>query len=254
MTELSSFDGTTLYFEEEGTGPPVVLLHGLSASIQLNWRAPGVWAALVSAGHRVIGLDARAHGRSHKPHDPAAYRDGAMEKDVLALLDVLNLPTTDLVGYSMGAATALRFATEHGSRLNRLVLGGIGGDPTKWGKPPQDGKATLQQRWAAGLDAEDPEAIEDPAGRGARKLFEARGNDLRAMSALLRSGRRHLSADLDLSAVKVPTLVVCGDKDASPSALAQALPDGHAVVLEGDHESVVRNPQLAESIVDFLEP
>ena len=126
MAEFATFDGIELHYEEEGAGPPVVLLHGLSSSIKGNWRDPGIWSALVDSGKRVIGLDARGHGRSAKPHDPSSYRDRAMVRDVGAFFDHLGLERTDLVGYSMGAATAIRFAVGE-PRLRRLVLGGIGG-------------------------------------------------------------------------------------------------------------------------------
>src|SRR5205085_8769500 len=64
VAAFTSVDGTRLYYEEEGTGTPVVLLHGLSSSTKGNWQDPGIWTALVDAGKRVIGLDARGHGRS----------------------------------------------------------------------------------------------------------------------------------------------------------------------------------------------
>ncbi len=88
--------------------------------------------------------------------------------------------------------------------------------------------------------------------RGARKVFEARGNDLKAIAALLRSNRRHLSSEMASDAVTVPTLVVCGDGDASPRELAAALPHAEALVIEGNHESAVMNPELARAIVGFL--
>jgi pimeloyl-ACP methyl ester carboxylesterase len=250
MATYTSFDGTKLYYEEEGSGSPVVLLHGLSVDVDGNWKAPGIWSALVEAGHRVVGFDARGHGRSDKPHDPSAYEDDAMVRDVASMLDELGLQKTDLVGYSMGASTALQFAARD-VRLRRLVLGGIGGDPKLWGTP-EGGRALMGKRWLAGLEANDPERIEDPVARRARKVFEARGNDLQAIAALLRSNRRHLSSEMASAGVTVPTLVVCGDRDASPAELAAALPNAEALVLEGDHESVVGNPDLAESIVRFL--
>jgi pimeloyl-ACP methyl ester carboxylesterase len=250
MPEISSFDGTDLFYEEEGLGRPAVLLHGLSVDTDVNWKAPGIWDALVDAGHRVIGFDARGHGRSGKPHEPAAYEDDAMVKDVAALLDVLSLDQIDLVGYSMGASTALKFAGRD-RRVRRLVLGGIGGDPHVWGTPDDD-RAAVGRRWLAGLEAAEPDTIEDPVARGARKVFEARGNDLTAMAALLRANRRHLSGEMASAAVDAPTLVVCGDRDASPRELAAALPDAEALVIEGDHESAVGNPELAEAIVRFL--
>ena len=252
MATYTSFDGTKLYYEEEGAGVPVVLLHGLSVDVEANWKAPGIWSALVEAGHRVIGFDARGHGRSDKPHEPSAYEDDAMVRDVGSMFDELSLEVTDLVGYSMGASTALQFAARD-DRLRRLVLGGIGGDPNVWGTPDGE-RALMGKRWLAGLEAKDPDAIEDPVARGARKVFEARGNDLQAIAALLRSNRKHLSSEMASPAVTVPTLVVCGDRDASPTELAAALPNGEALVLEGDHESVIANPELAQSIVSFLAP
>ena len=251
MSAFESFDGTRLYYEEEGEGSPVVLLHGLSSSTKGNWQDPGIWAALEAVGRRVVGLDARGHGRSDKPHEPAAYENEAMARDVGALLDHLEVGQTDLAGYSMGAATALRFATTD-PRLHRLVLGGIGGEPTTWGSPEDGGRSAMPKRWLAGLEAEDPNSIEDPIARRARKLFEARGNDLEAIAAMLRSNRKHLSADIPLERVTVPTLVVCGDKDASPHPLAAALPNAKAAVLDGDHQSVVVNPELARVIAEFL--
>jgi pimeloyl-ACP methyl ester carboxylesterase len=250
MATFTSCDGTKLFYEEEGAGAPVVLLHGLSVDTDGNWKAPGIWAALVDAGHRVIGFDARGHGRSDKPHDPSAYQDDAMVRDVAAMLDELSLDETDLVGYSMGASTALQFAGRD-ERLRRLVLGGIGGDPKVWGTPDGE-RALMGKRWLAGLEAQDPEAIEDPVARRARTVFEARGNDLEAIAALLRSNRRHLSREMASAAVTMPVLVVCGDRDASPAELAAALPNAEALVLEGDHETVVRNPELAQAIVRFL--
>lgn len=250
MAIFTSFDGTHLYYEEEGAGTPVVLLHGLSTSTKGNWKEPGTWTVLVEAGKRVIGLDARGHGRSEKPHDPSAYENHAMVRDVEALLDHLGVENADLVGYSMGAATAVRFASGE-PRVRRLVLGGIGGDPARWGTSEGDTRVQMARRWLSGLEAEDPTGVTDPVARAARKLFEARGNDLRAMAALLR-GNRHLTRDIRLDSVAAPTLVVCGDKDASPYALASALPDGEGLVLDGDHEGVVRNPELAKAIATFV--
>jgi pimeloyl-ACP methyl ester carboxylesterase len=250
MATYTSFDGTKLYYEEEGDGAPVVLLHGLSVDVDGNWKTPGIWSALVDSGHRVIGFDARGHGRSDKPHEPSRYEGDAMVRDVGTMLDELRLPETDLVGYSMGASTALQFAARD-NRLRRLVLGGIGGDPKAWGTPEGE-QALMRKRWLSGLEAKDPERIEDPVARRARKVFEARGNDLEAIAALLRSNRRHLSSEMASTAVTVPTLVVCGDRDASPTELAAALPNAEALVLDGDHESVVGNPELAQSLVDFL--
>jgi pimeloyl-ACP methyl ester carboxylesterase len=250
VATFTGFDGTDMYYDEEGAGSPVVLLHGLSVDTAQNWMSPGIWSRLVEAGHRVVGFDARGHGRSGKPHDPLAYEHDAMVKDVAACFDQLGLAEADLAGYSMGASTALQFAARD-DRVRRLVLGGIGGDPKRWGVP-DDRRAAMRKKWLAAIEAEDPDSLEDPVARTARRVFEARGNDLKAIGALLRSDRRHLSPDMASPSVECPTLVVCGDRDASPTELAAALPKGEALVIDGDHESAVGNPELATAIVGFV--
>ena len=251
MATLNSFDGVRLDYSEEGTGDPVLLLHGLTSSTEGNWRRPGTWALLVDQGRRVIGLDARGHGKSEKPHDPAAYENGAMARDVGALLDHLELPLVDLVGYSMGALTAIRFA-EGETRVRRLVLGGIGGDPYAWGSAANiAARRERADRILTGLRASDPDSLDDPLARRVRSLMEQRGNDLDAMAAIQRA-HRPLGGDVDVSKVTAPTLVVCGDNDVAAEPLASALPNGQAHVLPGDHESVVSEPEFAKVITAFI--
>ena len=91
MNTFSSFDGTTIAFDDLGEGPPVVMLHGFAADAHANWHQPKVVEAVVATGRRVITPDARGHGRSGKPHDIDAYKNQAMPRDVSALLDHLGL-------------------------------------------------------------------------------------------------------------------------------------------------------------------
>jgi pimeloyl-ACP methyl ester carboxylesterase len=247
MSFFPTFDGTKLYYEDEGAGPSVVLLHGFTSSIEGNWRQPGIWDAILDTGKRVIGLDARGHGRSDKPHQVAAYQNQAMVRDVRAFFDHLELNDADVVGYSMGAGTAVRFAANE-PRVRRLVLGGIGGDPAD--AAPRERLAARGQRMLAGLESDNPTALEDKLARRARRVAEARGNDLQAMAAVLRAGA--MQDRYDPAAITARTLVVCGDKDVAPDTLAAALPDATSLVLAGDHEGVVSNPELAASIARFL--
>ena len=126
MDRFSSFDGTGIAFITAGTGPDVLLHHGFAADHRVNWVAPGVVDAFVAAGRRVIALDARGHGQSDKPHDPAAYENDAMARDARALLDHLGVERVDVVGYSMGALVSTRLVPDE-PRARSCVLGGIGG-------------------------------------------------------------------------------------------------------------------------------
>src|SRR5688572_9268520 len=77
--------GVRIRYIDRGEGEPVILLHGYTADIEDQWIETGVVPELARS-NRVIAFDARGHGRSDKPHDPAAY--GAnMAHDVVRLLD-----------------------------------------------------------------------------------------------------------------------------------------------------------------------
>src|SRR6476469_1889057 len=157
---FTSFDGTTIAYREWGSEygtVPVVLHHGFAADSLTNWVTPGVADRIVATGRRVVALDARGHGKSGKPRDVAAYRDGQMVTDVSRLIDHLRVERIDLVGYSMGGRVAVDVACNE-SRLRSVVISGIGGatlDPQ-----PIDRSALL--------DAVDAPAVEDVQSRAGR--------------------------------------------------------------------------------------
>ncbi|WP_327315351.1 alpha/beta fold hydrolase [Streptomyces sp. NBC_01235] len=107
--------------------PPVLLLHGLAGHL-------GEWddltARLLADGHRVVRYDARGHGESTRA--PVDMTRAAAVRDVVALLDELDLPPAILLGQSLGGLTALLTAAAHPSRVSSLILveaGPAGGDP-----------------------------------------------------------------------------------------------------------------------------
>ena len=84
---VQSFDRTGLAVHRLGAGRPVVLLHGLFSSAQMNWIRFGHAQALAEAGCEAIMPDLRAHGDSDKPHDPAAYPHDVLVRDVTAVVE-----------------------------------------------------------------------------------------------------------------------------------------------------------------------
>ena len=139
MEHFTSFDGLDLAFIDVGEGAPVILLHGFAADHFSNWVATGVVDALVASQRRVLAPDARGHGASAKPHDPDAYANDAMARDVQSLMDHVALDRYDVVGYSMGSIVAGRLAPRD-ARVRSLVLGGVGGE---WG-----GSVLLSMEWS----------------------------------------------------------------------------------------------------------
>jgi pimeloyl-ACP methyl ester carboxylesterase len=246
MARFTSFDGIELHYEVEGAGPPVILLHGFAADAHGNWVQPGVVAALVAAGRQAVTLDARGHGQSGKPHEPDAYADDAMLRDVQALIDHLGFDHVDVAGYSMGSMITSRLVTRD-PRVRSIVLGGVGAGLAS-GMP--SGRASAI---ADALEAEDPATIADPTARGFRAFADSTGADRYALAAIQRAPR--FTADPDLAAVAVPALVLTGDKDTlvgSPQRLADLIPGARVQVLSGDHLSAVADPAFPKAIVDFL--
>jgi pimeloyl-ACP methyl ester carboxylesterase len=110
--------GVQLSGEQTGEGPPVMLLHGLTATrryVVMGSRA------LERSGHRVLAYDARGHGRSNAAPD-RDYSYARLAADLLAVLDAAGIERAVLAGASMGAHTAVRFALEHPQRVAALAL------------------------------------------------------------------------------------------------------------------------------------
>jgi pimeloyl-ACP methyl ester carboxylesterase len=111
-------EGVSLAVFEDGEGPPVVLLHGLTATHRYVVMGS---SALSRGGFRTIAYDARGHGASSPAPNPDAYGYDALAGDLGTVLDALEIERAVLAGASMGAHTILRFALEHPERAAALV-------------------------------------------------------------------------------------------------------------------------------------
>jgi len=238
------YSGTRLAVHRMGEGRPVLLLHGLFSSAEVNWIKYGTAARLVAAGFEAIMPDLRAHGQSEAPHDPAAYPEDVLVKDALALVERLGLDDYDLCGFSLGARTAVR-AVLAGLSPRRLVLGGMG----------LEGLSGWARRSAHFIDAIDRFGrIErgDPAFI-AQAFMKTMKVDRVAARLLL--GSVDDTPEHALAAITMPTLVVCGadDRDnGSAPRLAEVLPHGHYAEIPGNHMSSVTMREFGEEIVRFL--
>ncbi|MGI8331996.1 alpha/beta fold hydrolase [Actinomadura scrupuli] len=252
MNRLSSFDGTSLAYrvwDGDSALPPVVLHHGFVVDTEVNWVITGIVDALRAAGRTVVGLDARGHGASGKPHDPQRYGEETMARDLVLLLDVLGAPEVHLVGYSMGAVVSL-VAASRDPRITRLVVGGVGAGIVEVGGV--DTRAMPLGAVIAALTADEPSALDDPGAAGFRALADGTGADRAALAAHAAAVR---PLDIPLAAISAPTLVLAGDADplaARPEVLAAAIPGARLALVPGDHLTAVPEPRFAASIVEFL--
>lgn len=249
MERFRTHDGIELAYDEMGDpdGPPVVLLHGFAADTKANWERPGISLALAEGGYRVLGLDARGHGKSDKPHDPAAYGKDSMVRDASAFIDHLSLEAPAVAGYSMGSLTTARLLSVE-PRVRLGILGGVGHRMLR-GRAGNETDAL-----ADALETDDPATITDPTARAFRLFADSTGADRLALAATQRAA---IHGDpIDVSGVRQPVLVVTGNGDTlvgSPQRLADAIPGARAVVVSGDHLSAVGDPALAAAMVSFLD-
>jgi pimeloyl-ACP methyl ester carboxylesterase len=252
LERFDSHDGIGIAYRQwnAGTGPvPVVLHHGFMASGALNWEGPGVVAALVEAGRWVVTIDARGHGESDKPHDPARYGEAIMARDLMTLVDRLGAERYDLVGYSMGAVVSLLVAIQD-PRVRRLVIGGVGEGVVVCGGV--DTRVLPNLALAQALEAEDPSSVEHPGAAGFRAFADMLRADRKALAAQSRSVH---ARPIALDRIAVPALLLAGDSDPlamRPEVLARAIPGAELRMLKGDHLGALQDPAFIPSIRDFV--
>jgi pimeloyl-ACP methyl ester carboxylesterase len=242
-----SHDGVEIAFLDEGEGDPVVLVHGFASNKEVNWVATAWVSALTRAGRRVIALDDRGHGQSAKLYDPADYHSVIMAEDVRALLDHLDLPRADIIGYSMGARITAFLALAHPDRVRSAVLGGLGSRLVEG--------VGLPDTIADALEGPSLAAVTDPTAYLFRAFAEQTKSDLRALAACLRGSRQMLSRD-QVGRIAVPVLVAVGSKDliaGSPQALADLIPAARALVIpDRDHMLAVGDKAFKAGVAAFL--
>lgn len=106
----------SMFYELYGTGTPLVLIGGLGADLTML----AVWANELAEQHQVLTFDNRGAGRSDQPDQP--YTIAQMAKDTTGLMDALDIPRADVMGFSMGGRIALELALTRPDRVRRVVL------------------------------------------------------------------------------------------------------------------------------------
>jgi pimeloyl-ACP methyl ester carboxylesterase len=228
--------GVRIHYQTAGTGPALVLHHGTMGSGP-DWVDLGYVEALKDR-HKVILVDARGHGQSDKPHDPAAYDLRLRAADVVAVLDDLGVPSASFFGYSMGGWIGFGLARYFPRRIDAFIIGGA--------HPYAENTQAIRDRmpmdpaaFAAGLERTYG-ALLTPARR-ARLL----GNDLVALRALTQD--RESLAEM-LPSMTTPSLLFVGELDprlAQGREAAAEMPNATFFSLPGcDHVGTTRRTEI----------
>lgn len=255
--EFYESDGLKLAYLVEGEGSPVLLAHGFASTHRVNWIATGWSRTLMEAGYRVIMPDMRGHGESAKPHDRDDYSLPAMAGDLVALLDHLDEPGADLMGYSMGAMVALVASMEMPERFDRIVAAGVGARLLEGSSDDasDDGGRNTGSVIEA-LLADDPSTITDQAARLFRTFADQNKQDRKALAACFEAVRAPFPVER-LGDISRPVLVVAGEADVQAGAagpLAARIRGARAVtVAKRDHMKTVGDSAYKNAVLTFLE-
>jgi pimeloyl-ACP methyl ester carboxylesterase len=258
----------TLALSDDGTGIPVVLLHGLSASRRYVVMGS---QALQRGGHRVVAYDARGHGSSSPAPSPDAYGYEELAADLAAVLDALGIERAVLAGASMGGHTALRLALEQPERVAAIAVITPGYDPVGFDDPRR------LARWDALADALRDGGIDGFVETFALERLPAAWRDTVATVMRQRLARHeHLAAVADalhavprsrpfedlhaLEEIECPAVVVASRDEADPGhplalgeAYAELLPRGRLLVEEpGSSPLAWQGGRLSKVIADLV--
>ena len=243
---LPGFDGAALAVHEMGDehARPVMLIHGLFSNAETNWIKYGHAQMIADAGFRVIMPDLRAHGMSAAPHDPDAYPEGVLSRDIMALIEGLGLHDYDLGGFSLGARTTAALLSS-GLKPRRAMLSGMG-------MQGLSGWSRRRDFFIDAIDNRENVKRDDPHFM-AVMFMKTMKIDPIAARLLLMAGNL---VDMDaLLAVDIPVGVICGADDhdnGSAPELVEALSNARYYEIPGTHMSCITRPELGQSIVDFL--
>jgi len=252
--------GVPIRFLEAGAGEPVVLMHGYTADAEAEWVRTGLFAALAER-FRAVAFDARGHGGSGKPHDPAAYGP-EMGLDIARLMDRLGVPRAHVVGYSMGAHVVAQLLIAQPGRFLTATLGGAVGR-LGWTEADQrrvdveaaemDGGSLRSQTIRLWPRDQPPPTEEQIRERSDRALA---GKDPKALAAVRRSNPAQVISLERLAATTVPVHGIVGGNDPylrDFEKLRAAMPGLRLSVIEGaSHDQAPKRPEFTRAVLDFL--
>lgn len=222
---------TELFYKEKGKGFPLILLHGNGENCDYFKNQ----MEFFSDKYRVIAVDTRGHGKS--PRGTAPFSIQQFADDLYKFMNRLDISKAIILGFSDGANIAMKFALKYQNKIEKLILNG-GNLNTKCIK------AFIQ--------------IPIEIGYRMTKVFSAKCDKARKSKEMLGLMVNDPNIDvIDLSAIKVPTLVIAGTRDMikenHTKLIANSIPNAELKIINGTHFIANTESEIFNKIVnDFL--
>lgn len=270
MPHLTTDDGIKLYYEETGSGLPIVFVHEFAG----DYRSYEAQVRYFSRAYRCVTFNARGYPPSDVPDDVERYSQDRARDDIRAVLDALKIDKAHIVGLSMGGFATLHFGFTYPQRTLSLVVAGCG-----YGASPDKRQQFVEESEAAAKRFEEltmakaaegyalaPSRVQlqnkDP--RGWREFADQLAQHSTKGSALTMRGvqkRRPSLFDLTdrIKTIKAPTLIMSGDEDFACLApglmLKQTILTSALVVIPNTGHTInLEEPALFNSVIcDFLQ-
>lgn len=269
MPHVTTDDGVRLYYEEAGSGDPIVFVHEFAG----DWRSYEIQMRFFSRRYRCIAFNARGYPPSDAPEDWQRYSQERARDDILSVLDGLEVGKPHIVGISMGGFATLHFGLQYPDRATSLVVAGCGygAAPDKRRQFQEETAHTAQQiadkgmaevakTYGAGptrvqLQNKDPRGYAEFMQQLSEHSTLGSANTMRGVQ-----GRRPSLWELvdRMKRLEVPTLVATGDEDEpclEPSLLMKrAIPAAALIVFPNTgHALNIEEPDLFNrTLADFF--
>ncbi len=219
-------NGINMYYEiyGSGDGTPLVLLNGGGSTINVAY---GRILPILSKNRTVIALEEQGHGRTTDRNLP--FRSETSAEDIAALLKYLNIPLADVMGFSNGAGVAMQMAIRHPTQVRRLIFVSYmtkknGAHPWLWDMMKTANLSNMPQI------LKDEFLKVTPDSQKLRTMCE---KDIERMQNFVNV------PDKEVRSIRIPTLIVIGDKDVIKPEhaieLSQTIPNSRLMILPGGH-------------------
>jgi pimeloyl-ACP methyl ester carboxylesterase len=243
--------GVRIHYQVEGDGPPLVLLHGGLANLQMFYEIG--YVEPLKKNYKLVLIDMRGYGASDKPHNPDAYELKPVTADILAVIDDLEINKAHtLLGSSMSGRIAFGVAKHASRRFKSFIIGSA--HPYK-----PDQKALEEDEAALQAFKKGKDTVIEVLEKAGMKMTPERKtrletNDYEAIAALFSATHWRLSLEDALPFMTMPCLVFAGEADplhAGARKCAQNMPNGTFITLPGlGHFGVMA--QMLPHITEFL--
>lgn len=224
----SDINGIKMYYEIYGQGKPLLLLHGGGSTIQTTF---GRVIPALAKKHQLICTELQAHGRTSDRNTPISFNQDA--KDVIGLLNNLNIQQADIFGFSNGGMTALKIAIQYPERCNKIIAGSVllkrNGAFTQFWEFMNNG--TFDQM---------PQQYKDA-------FLEVNPDSTKLIAMYQKCADRMINftdfTDEEIKSIKVPVLLINGKQDVGTyehiTAMAKLITHCKLVVFPGGHGAYI---------------